>query len=162
MKYTDVRPLIRSGDMLAFNHGDWNTIDGIKTQVVHMATRSTYSHVGLAWVVGGRVFVLEAVKPSIRIFPLSLSGPFYLLNMNAPWTPETEEYALLHIGYPYSELNAMEAFFVSLPEGDVSECAAYVHEVLLRDGINLGLRATPDAVILQAQRQGASLLYIEQ
>ena len=161
MKYSDARPTIRSGDLLAFDHGDWDTFTGIKTEVVHMATRSTYSHVGIAWVVGGRVFILEAVKPKLRIFPLSQSGPFYLLPLKAPWRAATEEFALSQVGYPYSEIDAIKAFFSQLPDGTVSECAAYVREVLIRDGINLGLRSTPNAVILQAQQQGASLLYIE-
>jgi hypothetical protein len=160
MKYADARPLIKSGDLLAFNHGDWETFSGIKTEIVHMATRSTYSHVGLAWVVAGRVFILEAVKPMIRIFPLSLSGPFYWLAMNAQWKAETEEFALQNVGYPYSELDAVHAFFSNLPEGSVSECAAYVREVLKKDGIDLGLRSTPDAVVLQAQLRNATMFYI--
>ena len=47
-----------------------------------MFTRSTYAHVGLAWVIGGRVFVLEAVKPRLRIYPLSKYANFYLLGLN--------------------------------------------------------------------------------
>lgn len=161
MKYEDMRDTIRSGDLLSFNHGDWKSWSGIKTMIVHMATRSTYSHVAIAWRVGGRVMVLEAVKPKLRIFPLSLSGNFYITPTNAPWKYDTEEYALSKIGVDYSEINAVIADFKKLPDGDVSECAAYVREILLRDGIYLGDISTPEAVTLAAQRRGFPTQYVE-
>lgn len=97
MDYSQVRSSIKSGDILAFSHGDWKTISGIKTNIVRIFTRSTYSHVGIAWVVADRVFVLEAVKPKIRIYPLSTSGSFYLIQDGANWTKEAEDYALFYI-----------------------------------------------------------------
>jgi hypothetical protein len=126
-----------------------------------MFTRSTYSHVGIAWVIGGRVMVLEAVVPETRIYPLSLEGDFYLLPMDAPWRPDTEEFALGHIGVEYSQIKAMEAFFHPLAAGDMSECAAYVREVMAVDGIDLGTRSTPDAVVRAAQERGAILITVD-
>lgn len=161
MKYRDARPLIRSGDLIAQSHGDWLTWRGIKTNLVRIFTRSTYSHVGIAWVVGGRVFVLEAVKPELRILPLSKAGDFYLLSMAAIWKYETEEFALASVGASYSEWAAICAYFEPLKPGDVSECAAYVREVLLRDGIDLGTRSTPDSVVLAAQQLGAPLILVQ-
>ena len=160
MNYLEARDNIKSGDLLAFNHGNFTSWSGIKTEVVHMATRSTYSHVAVAFWLGKRLLVLEAVEPCIRIFPLSLSGPFYWTPMKAPWKPETEEYALSKVGTPYSQLDAIRAYFTTLPEGQVSECAAYVREIMIRDGIDLGHRSTPDAVVLQAQLLGNPTYYV--
>jgi hypothetical protein len=157
MKYQDVRPTIRSGDLVAFSHGSWKSWSDIKVNFVRMFTRSTYSHVAIAWVVGGRVFLLEAVKPKTRIFPLSLEGDFYLLPMNAKWSATTEEFALDHIGVEYSEITAIRAFFNPLEAGNMEQCAAYVREVLLVDGIDLGKRSTPDAVVKAAQDRGCLL-----
>lgn len=161
MRYADARQRIRSGDLLAFSHGDWKTWNGIKVNLVRIFTRSTYSHVGVAWVTAGRVFVLEAVKPKVRIYPLSLSGDFYLLPLAAPWSPETEEFALAHIGVDYSERVAMRAFFGPLEHGSVQECAAYAREVLLCDGIDLGRLSRPDTVVQAAQERGAENLFIK-
>ena len=111
--------------------------------------------------VGGRVLVLEAVKPRARIYPLSLEGDFYLLTMGAPWRAITEIFALDHIGEAYSELKAIQAFLAPLTAGDVSECAAYVREVMLRDNINLGTRSTPDSVVKAAQDLGAVLITVD-
>ncbi len=160
MNYSDIRKEIRSGDLLAWSHEGWSSWHDIKVQGVRMATRSNYSHVALPWVVGDRVFVLEAVMPLVRIYPLSKLGNFYWLPMHAPWKKETEELALSHIGDEYSQWQAIKAFFRKLDKGATQECAAYVTTVLNSDGINLGDRATPDAVVLAAQKLGSPLNYI--
>lgn len=161
MKYADARHTIRSGDLLAFSSGSWRSWNDIKVNLVRIFTRSTYSHVALAWVVSGRVFVLEAVTPKLRIFPLSQRGDFFLLPLDAPWRDDTEESALASVGHNYSQRDAVKGFLNRLEPGKVSQCAAYVREVLLRDGIDLGLRSTPDAVVLAAQKRGSSTLFVE-
>ena len=160
MNYAIARPLIRSGDLIAQSGGVWTSWHGIKVNLVRMFTRSTYSHVGIAWVVGGRVFILEAVKPKLRIYPMSKIGDFYLLPTYANWADTTEQLALEKVGVDYSEQVAVRAFFKPLQEDDVRQCAAYVLAVLRADGIKLGNRATPDAVVLAAMRRGADCTLI--
>ena len=162
MDYATARPLIRSGDLIAQSGGVWTSWHGIKVNIVRMFTRSTYSHVGIAWVVGGRVFILEAVTPKLRIYPMSKIGEFYLLPMYANWADTTEHLALENVGVNYSERVAVKAFFKPLQEDDVRQCAAYVLAVLRADGIKLGNRATPDAVVLAAMRRGADCTLITQ
>jgi hypothetical protein len=132
-----------------------------KVGMVRMFTKSEYSHVGIAWTIGGRLFVLEAVVPYVRIYPLSKSGDFYWLSLATKWEPLVEEVALSKIGYPYSQINAMQAFFKDLGDEDVSECAAYAIYVSRVAGVELGHRATPDSVVLMAQRiPGVETVYV--
>lgn len=161
MKYLEARPDIKSGDLLAFSHSGWWSWHDIKILLVRMFCRSEYSHVAIAWVVGGRVFAIEAVEPKARIFPLSKLGDFYWLRMSAPWSEKAEETALAHIGDNYSEITAMRAFFAPLDKGNTEECAALAITIAAADGINLGRRATPDAVVKAAQLIGAPLYYVE-
>lgn len=154
MKYADARSTIRSGDLLAWSHRGWWSWHDFKIQMVRMFTRSEYSHVAIAWVVGGRVFVIEAVEPLVRIYPLSKLGEFYHIALGAPWKPETEEVALSHVGVRYSQLDAIKAFFRPLGPNKVTECAALALNILHADGVDLGERATPDAVVYQAQLFG--------
>lgn len=161
MKYAEAREKIKSGDLLAFSHGDWKSWDGIKVNLVRLFTLSTYSHVAIAWVVGGRVFALEAVRPKLRIFPLSKLGDFYFVNLDAKWSHSTEEYALSKIGVDYSQLAAIRAFFAPLENENVQECAAYVLEVMEKDGIFLGYMARPDFVVQAALNNGGSLVFVE-
>ncbi len=160
MDYKDIRQEIKSGHVLAWSHEGWGSWHDVKIQVVRMATRSAISHVGIAWVVGSRVFVIEAVEPMIRIFPLSQLGDFYWYPVDCEWSDDVEEAALSHVGKEYKSMNAIKAFFVSLNKGDVSECAALVITVANSMGIDLGTRMTPDAVVLKLQELGVPQQFV--
>ena len=162
MDYKSYRSNIKSGDILAFSHEGWRSWKDFKTQMVRVFTRSTYSHVGIAVELSGRLFILENVVPYARLYPLSMAGSFYHLPMkDIKWTPEFEERAFAHIGAPYSQLQAMKAFFVNLGKGNYSECAALVWNIMYDANIYLGTRQTPDAIVLQSQLLGSPLMYVE-
>lgn len=159
--YKEYRENIKSGDLLAWSHRGWNSWSDIKIQIVRIFRRSEYSHVGTAWMVGNRVFVIEAVEPCARVYPLSKLGNFYHCPLNAPWSASTEEAALSYIGSEYKQLQAIKANFRPLGKGNVSECAALAIQIASHDGIDLGEWATPDAVMLQAQLYGNPTYYVE-
>ena len=161
MDYKEARSKIKSGDILAFSHEGWGSWKDFKTQMVRVFTRSTYSHVAVALVVNERVMAIENVIPYARMYPLSKLGSFYHIPMQAEWLPITEESAYSYIGSPYSQWAAIKAFFTSLGKGNTQECAALVITILESDGIYLGDRATPDAVVLQAQLLGHPTHYIQ-
>jgi hypothetical protein len=155
MEYNEAKSKIKSGDLLAWTHrksmfASWYDF---KAGAVRLFTRSEYTHVGMAWVVAGRHFVIEAVTPCVRIYPLSRSGDFYWLALEANWTSEVEEVALSKVGYPYSMVSAIQSLFQELDAEDVSECAALVKYVLKVAGIDLGKRSTPDAIVYEAQQR---------
>ena len=162
MKYTDARPLIKSGDLLAWSHSGWASWHDFKVQMVRMFTKSEFSHVGTAWVVGGRVFVIEAVVPLVRIYPLSKTGEFYWLPLGAEWKDETLEFAISKVGEPYSQLQAMQAFFHLPSEDSLWECAELARAIAARDGVNLGYIATPTAVVQAAMRTRSTATLVTQ
>ena len=158
MKYADIRPLIRSGDILAWSHREpwYRSWYDFKIALVRMFTRSEYSHTGTAWVVGDRVLVIEAVTPLVRVFPLSKLLPFYYLPLKARWSPEALEYALSKVGEPYSQLQALQAFFKLPSEDSFWECAELTRLIAKMDGINLGESAVPGDIVRNAMIEGAS------
>ena len=162
MKYVEAREQVRSGDLLAWSHARWRSWYDFKIQVVRMFTRSEYCHVGIAWVIGGRVFVLEAVSAGVRIFPLSRLLPFYWLPLRAEWEPEVEAWALRQVGEPYSQWQAVLAGLGLLKPSDDSiwQCAEYAAEVARRSGVELGADATPNAVVVAAQRLPGGVLHL--
>lgn len=163
MKYADIRDTIKSGDLLAWTHKKWNSWYDIKIQLVRMFTRSEYSHVGIAWVVAGRVFVVESVTPYIRIVPLSNLLPCYLVHMDCDWKNETEEFALSLVGKgKYSQLEAiMAALDLPTPyENGEWECAKFCLAIYDMEGQKLGVNATPSSVVEAAQRAGKIVKYI--
>ena len=161
MIYKQARPMIRSGDVLAWSHRGIKSWHDLKIWFVRMFTRSEYSHVGTAWVVGNRVFVIEAVMPKVRIYPLSKLGDFYWLQMGAYWRKATETLALSFVGDDYSQVQAMVSPFITPPKDDRWECAELVATVARQDSIDLGAVYTPSEVVLAAQKRGAPLTYVD-
>lgn len=160
MNYQEFRPSIKSGDLLAWTHRKWGSWYDLKVQLIRIFTRSEYVHVAVAWVVGGRVFALEAVTPVLRIFPLSKLGDFYHVSLNASWTPEVEEYAMSHVGAKYSQMSAVASLFQQVGDSQVDECAAYAINVLKGAGVDLGNKAIPSDVVTSALRTGALTMVI--
>jgi hypothetical protein len=129
-----------------------------------MATESEYSHVGVALVFGGRVFVVEAVCPLVRIYPLSKLTPFYYIRTPFTWTDEAETVLIEHVGYEYSKYAAVRALFTT-DEGDekAMECAKLVNHVFeLFDPGFSKIHDTPTATVKYLQSQhNCSIQYVE-
>lgn len=160
MLYSLARSKIKSGDLLAWSHKSWGSWYDIKIQLVRMFTQSEYAHVGIAWCVGDRVFVLESVTPYVRIYPLSRSKEFYWIPLNMQWNNKVEEEALSKVGERYSQIDAVKAFF-SLPiKNNTWECAEYVVDVANVGNIDLGSKLTPAHVVESALKLGNDLHFI--
>lgn len=145
--YKDLRSTIKSGDIIAWSHNG----------LVRLFTESEYSHVGVAWVVGERVLVIEAVQPMVRIYPLSKLLPFYHVSNISNWTQAGEEFALAQVGLPYSIKDAIRAYFGKVSPDGRWQCAELVNAIYKANGTELTDKCTPSGVIEQAMIQGASL-----
>jgi len=157
MNYKNIRPQIKSGDLLAWSHrAPWyRSWHDFKIAMVRFFTQSEYSHVGMAWVVGERVLVIEAVTPLVRIYPLSKLGAFYHLPIGGIFGYEALAFALSRVGEPYSQIQAMAAPFAELQEDAKWECAELCIAIAKRMGVNLGRIATPTDVVRTAMLNGA-------
>ncbi len=156
MRYENLREHIKTGDVLAFTHKSWKSWYDVKVQLVRFFTQSEYSHVGLAWCANGRVFVMESVTGGIRIIPLSKCLPCYHLTM-PELTQEQLEKAFSVMGEPYSQWQAVQAFFGDIDNTDNQwECAEFVKVVS-----KLACKATPTAVVDYCLSSGATLTKIE-
>ena len=163
MKYEDARGEIRTGDLLAWSHGGWGSWHDIQVSLVRMFTQSEFSHVGLALVGAGRVFILEAVGSGVRLFPLSRELPFYWIRRPRELGGEAVDFAFDRLGDGYSKLQAIRAFLGSLRlgEDDRWQCAEYVLRVLEADGEILTNVATPTGGVKAALQRWGSLNYVE-
>jgi hypothetical protein len=133
MKYADIRSKIQTGDVLAWSEGGkWNSWRNFQLNLVKMGTMSQYNHVGLAYVLAGRVFVIEAVVPLIRIFPLSQVLPFYYIPTEFRLNEEQEAKLMSRVGLPYSKWEAIKAAFSKDTNGQkVWECAKLINQTLM-------------------------------
>jgi hypothetical protein len=166
MNYSEARSQIRSGDLLAWTHRSWGSWYDFKVQMVRAFTRSEFSHVGIAWVSGGRVWVIESVTPLVRIVPLSNLLPCYHVTVAAQWSPECEQFALSFVGnerYRYSQWEAVKALFGCNDRTNTRlECAEFAHKVLGQARVSLYCDDTPSELVAAAMRErGTVQTYLE-
>lgn len=159
-QYSDIRNDIKSGDLLAWSHRGIKSWYDFKIWCVRLFTQSEYTHVGTAWVVAGRVLVIEAVMPLVRIYPLSSLGDFYWSPLAPKWSKETEEKALSFVGCKYSQLQAMEAPFYEPKSDELFQCAELFAAIARADGINLGTKYTPSSIVEQVLKVTSSIHFI--
>jgi hypothetical protein len=164
--YTKVRPEMQSGDIIAMTHRSWKTWYDWQVQAVRFFTQSEYCHVGILWVISGRVFVIESVTPHIRIVPLSLiqKEGFYWMPTEVPMSDEELSFALSMVGVGlYSKWGAMMAPFhrLKLASNDIWECAKFVLRARILSGLDLGDTATPTAVVRKVQELGTPVFFVK-
>lgn len=163
MKYSEVRGHIKSGDILAFSNEEWDNIGDLQSQIVKIATQSEFSHCAVAWVVCGRVFVIEASPPLVRIRPLSNVDKFYWIPTDKPMLDEELEFALDKVAVEkYSRVDAVKAFFNRLNIGKNKrwQCSELVIAMRRLSGLVLNCKATPADVVKAALGQGYKLHFV--
>lgn len=151
MQYVDVRPVMRTGQVVGFPHEETESWHDKKIQIVKHVTQSPLAHVGIVWVVennyGRKVFVIEAVIPEVRIFPLSKLGDFYWFPLEKELSETTELVAMNLVGMSYSEFEAGLGYIGRNNENnDVTQCAELVKVILRSNEIVLPGNATPAQV----------------
>jgi uncharacterized protein YycO len=161
MKYSFIRDDIKTGDLIAISSGGWKTMHDIQVSVVRMLTQSEYSHVGIAWKVAGRIFLIEAVGSGVRIYPLSKEIPFYWIPNPKELSTEALEEALSRVGESYSKLQAVKAFFKTLKQGEDNawQCAEFVNYIYTLDGYDLECDFTPSALVKAAIQKWSTPIY---
>lgn len=152
MKYSDWRTHIQSGDILAWDTKGKTPWTRFLIWLGRLGQLTQWTHVGIAWVVGERVLILEAVASGIRDYPLSLDLPVYHLARNTPLTKKQLAFALSKKGEKYSYWECFLSWLKKNNSKNSSwQCAEYVSAVL-----NLDCQNTPSAVVDYVMEQGAS------
>lgn len=168
MDYSEARPLISSGDLLAWSHYDWTTWYDLQVQAVRIGTESEFCHVGLACVFGGRVWCIESVEPVIRMAPLrNLIGEhgFYWAALDTDMSAAELEFAVskISIGH-YSKLEAVKAQLVQSlgnQDDDKWECAKWFNACRRLSGLECGPKDTPAATVQRVLEMGKSLRFVQ-
>lgn len=168
MKYSDARPRVKPGDIIATTHTRARSLYDLMVMAVRVGTMSEYCHVGLVWEAGGRLWVIEAVSPKVRIVPLShfaLEGFYWLALPGQTEISDPElERALASVGVSrYSRWQAVLGGLkrLAIGEDNKTQCAEFVIDCRRVSGIDLGPVATPAAVVDRCLERGASLTLVK-
>lgn len=166
MDYTVARENIKTGDIIALSHQKWGSWYDLQIQAVRLSTESEYSHVALAWVFAGRVFLIESVEPYVRIIPLSniADKGFYHIPVGEDFSEQELEFLMSKVGLAkYSKIQAILAYFKKIKIGadQLWECAELAITSRRLSGVDLGDKATPSAVVKTLLEAGHALYYIK-
>ena len=154
MRYAEARPLIASGDLLAF------TNSRLISRLIRTWTGGSYSHVGIAWRYRDRVFVLAAKEGGYGVCLVALSEqlPIYWIRTGAAWTDAVEDLATQRLGKPYSYADCALVALGRKPHHDDEVCSVYAATVLKAAGLDLPLPSyTPSALVAAALERGAEM-----
>lgn len=86
MRYEEARGKVKNGDIIAVSG------TGFFSWLIRTWTRSTYSHVGVAYWINDRLLIYEAMeRHGVRIVPLSNRAPFYWIPVPWEWSEACED-----------------------------------------------------------------------
>lgn len=152
--YSQVRDKIKTGDMLLWSaKGGWGNRHDIETSIVKISTESQWTHVGVAWVDHGRVFVMDLTTRGCAPRPLSKDAPFWWIPAPRELSEEALQYAFSRFGeMTYSKWQAVLGQLRKLTIGDdmLGQCSEFAIEVWRVDRMAPTNIATPAACMLGA------------
>ena len=153
MRYADARSLIRSGDLLA-----WQS-RGVAGRLIRAATGGSWSHVGIAWAVGGRLLVIEMREGrGVTLRPASVAAPFDWIATRAAWSRPIETNALAAFGLPYGWRALIPLWLGRWRPRHGEVCSTWATARLREAGVAVpGLALTPGALVEHLIRDGCAL-----
>jgi hypothetical protein len=129
--YSNYRPNIKSGDLLAWDQRNYSSLTDIFLILVQKILGIDYSHVGIAMVEGDRVMVIEANRPAVQLTPVSTTSDFYHFPLNIAWKSEYKDFLYRELGKRYSLLNYFRSLLKIKPKKGIWYCtqfAAYFYD----------------------------------
>lgn len=127
VSYTALRHDIRSGDLIAFRgNGRWS-------RLIRHVTGGRHTHVGVAFWMRGRLFLLEAREGvGVQLRACSNVLPFDWIKTDVRWTEDAETFAFRELGKPYSYLDAVRAGLGLKLKSDGFICSEYAAGIQMR------------------------------
>lgn len=146
------RDSIKSGDLLVWSKDTRGRgKSAFFLNLVRLMTRSEFAHTAIAWNIEGRLYVVEATIPYVRIMPIRPADEFYHIPMNIDWNINCEKFLLDKLGLDYSFMDGIRAFLgKTVEEDDDWQCAELVNYFYKEIGIDLGNAFTPNKVVRAA------------
>ena len=153
---------IKSGDLLIWNKGAGGYINNASLFIIKLFTLSEYVHVGIAWKIASRVFVIEAAMDGVKITPLSKRHEFFHMPMGIKWFKTYDSFLLDKVGDVYSIQDAVRGYlglFVDT-EDRAWQCVELAVSFYKHTGLDLGDVYTPAKLVTQLLDLGRQMTYV--
>lgn len=163
VKYIDIKSKIKTGDIIAFSTSKFKGLYSFFGFIVRLFTMSEYNHVGIAWVINGRCFLIEAQVPEVKITPLSKLGSFYHISLDKKVSQSDIDYLVDKVGEKYSILEAIKSYLkLNNPNDDQWICVEFIEYFLNRVNIKTNDLYTPsDVVSFLVKDLNKKLIYVK-
>lgn len=107
--YSQIRSELKTGDLIAWNTSEIDSVFGLVLYLYQKILKANYTHVGMVVRTGGRVFLLEATPPQVRLIPLRMTSDFHWIKTDVKADPELQiNFLLGHLGKKYSILDLIK------------------------------------------------------
>lgn len=168
VRYSEIRDTLKTGDLVSWKAGKVNSLFSAVLKIYQKILKPKSVHVGIVLVIGGRVFVVEARPPQIRIYPLSRMENFYLIRTNIPEDKNDVDLLLTEIGVEYGLFDLVRGIVFADGKNNkemyCSELASIYYEDVGTLDVNKFPEAwrTPDNLIeAVCDATGSSPIYVE-
>lgn len=142
------RATIQSGDLLIWSRDKRSTISNIYLNLIRFFTRSEFAHVAIAWRLEGRLYIVEATMPVVRLTPVWDDDSFYHVPMGVTWTKEGEDFLLDKIGMMYSLVDAIRGYLgLTITKDTHWQCAELCNYFYRLLGLDLHDAFTPSSLV---------------
>ena len=123
--------IIKDGDLLA-----WRNDGSMLGNLVSYVTKGVYTHVGIAWSIHNRAYVIDAFwKGGVRLRYLGDNLPVDIIHTNVKWTEEIGDFAFSKMGRSYNYVGAAMLGLDITPNYDSEVCSLYAASILKMGGV---------------------------
>lgn len=110
--YSEIRSELKTGDLIAWDDAELDSFFGIILYLYQKILKAKYTHVGVVVRIGGRVFIVEATPPEVRLIPLKMLTDFYHIKANVKANPQSQiKFLLATLGTTYSLWDMAKGLF---------------------------------------------------
>lgn len=164
--YSEIRETIKTGDLVSWKAGKIKSFFGLVLYLYQKILKPKSVHVGIVLNLGGRLLVVEARPPAVRVFPLSCMDDFYLVRTNIPYEQNNIDFLLRAIGVPYGVLDLILGILNldnSHSQVYCSElCDIYYKEIKYLPEDNEFTGGTPDQLLEAViEKSGSKPIYVK-
>ena len=158
--YSKMRNEIKTGDLIAYDTEEIDSFFGFVLYLYQKILKAKYTHVGIAVRMGGRVFIVEATPPEVRLVPLAMCGDFYHIKTNMSVSEQGMTSNLFsHLGKKYSLFDLLKSKIGFANDNSDLYCSELAGDFYNTFGYITDRKAgaTPDSIVEAVlERSGSS------
>lgn len=121
--YSVIRGGLKTGDLVSWKTEKITSFFTFVLYIYQKILKPKSTHVGIVINIGGRILVVEAIPPAVRIYPLSMLDNFYYINTNVKQKNSNLDILLREVGVSYGAFDLIKGILLNNKDGDELYCS---------------------------------------